>query len=286
MTPDAAPRLCLNCATELQGPFCHRCGQRDQARRLPLKALIHDVVHDILHFDHKVLETIRFLVLKPGLLTLAYLDGRRSRYVPPFRLYIFVSFILFSAFSLVPVGGTKKAADGPHASGVTISMETPKAEASAKGEIEVKPQWAEAIKARGKAAKRDPERFQHAFLSNLSKALFLLMPLFAAILHGLYFRRNPFFVEHLILSLHHHAFSFLVILALLGLAALPGDDWGLIPGLALFVLPPLHLAAGLRRIHNQGWIKSLIKATLASILYGGIILIALFGLLFLSLPKA
>ena len=110
MTTDAPPRLCLNCGNELQGAFCHRCGQRDQAKRLPLKALFHDVLHDIWHFDHKVLETLRLLVFKPGVLTLAYLEGRRSRYVPPFRLYIFVSFVLFFAFSLVPVGNGKPGA--------------------------------------------------------------------------------------------------------------------------------------------------------------------------------
>lgn len=284
MTTDASPRPCLNCGNELQGPFCHRCGQRDQAKRLPLKALFHDVLHDIWHFDHKVLETLRLLVFKPGVLTLAYLEGRRSRYVPPFRLYIFVSFVLFFAFSLVPVGTGK-----PGASSVNVIVE------SETGKAEQKPtntkaspedEWANNLKARAKATKKNPEGFQRAFLSNLSKSLFLLMPLFAAILHGLYLRRKPLYVDHLILSLHYHTLAFLVILALMGLAALPGEDWGLLPGLALFLAPPIHLAASLRRLHSQGWTKSLIKAALASLVYGAIILAALFGLLLLSLPKA
>ena len=284
MTTDAPPRLCLNCGNELQGPFCHRCGQRDQAKRLPLKALFHDVLHDIWHFDHKVLETLRLLVFKPGVLTLAYLEGRRSRYVPPFRLYIFVSFVLFFAFSLVPVGNGK-----PGASSVNVIVE------SETGKAEPKPtntkaspedEWANNLKARAKATKKNPEGFQRAFLSNLSKSLFLLMPLFAAILHMLYLRRKPLYVDHLILSLHYHTLAFLVILALMGLAALPGEDWGLLPGLALFLVPPIHLAASLRRLHNQGWIKSLVKAALTSVVYGAIILATLFGLLLLSLPKA
>ncbi len=278
MTDDATSRPCLNCATELQGAFCHHCGQRDQDRRLPLKALLHDVLHDIWHFDHKVLETLRLLVFRPGHLTLAYLDGRRSRYVPPFRLYIFLSFLLFSAFAMVPVGGAKKTSDAPPA--VTVNFQ------SSEETSKVQAPWATSLNARAKAAKNDPERFQRAFLSNLSKSLFLLMPLFAALLHLLYLRRRPFFVDHLILSLHFHALSFLVILALLGLAALPGEDWGTIPGLALFLLPPLHLAASLRRLHAQGWIKSLLKAAMISVAYGFTVAVTLLGLLFLSLPKS
>lgn len=284
MTTDAPPRLCLNCGNELQGPFCHRCGQRDQAKRLPLKALFHDVLHDIWHFDHKVLETLRLLVFKPGVLTLAYLEGRRSRYVPPFRLYIFVSFVLFFAFSLVPVGNGK-----PGASSVNVIVEAETAKAEDKPtDTKASPEnnWEKAIKARAKAAKKNPEGFQRAFLSNLSKSLFLLMPLFAAILHLLYLRRKPLYVDHLILSLHYHTLSFLMILALMGLAALPGEDWGCLPGLALLLVPPFHLAASLRRLHSQGWAKSLIKAALASVVYGAIILATLLGLLLLSLPKA
>jgi len=105
-------------------------------------------------------------------------------------------------------------------------------------------------------------------------------------LHLLSLRKKPFFVDHLILSLHYHTFTFLVILALMGLAALPGEDWGVIPGLALLLLPPLHLAASLRRLHDQGWIKSLLKAAMVSVAYGGTVLVTLLGLLLLSLPKA
>jgi hypothetical protein len=282
MTDAATPRPCLNCATELQGSFCHCCGQRDQARRLPLKTLLHDVLHDIWHLDHKVLETLRLLVTRPGLLTLAYLEGRRSRYVPPFRLYIFVSFTLFFAFSMFPASGSKKSSSAPSAvtvGSVSVNMNGPAAESTAQ------PEWVKTLTTRVKAAKQDPERFQHTFLSNLSKSLFLLMPIFAVMLQFLYLRRKPLFVDHMILSIHHHTLSFLVILALLGLAALPGEHWGELPGFALLLFPPLHLAASLRRLHDQGWIKSLLKATAISIAYGGTVLISLTGLLWLSLPK-
>lgn len=286
MSDAASPRPCLNCATELQGPFCHRCGQKDQARRLPLKALFHDVLHDIWHFDHKVLETLRLLVFKPGLLTLAYLDGRRSRYVPPFRLYIFMSFLLFSAFAMIHTEGRKKTAEAPATVIAPVKVVTATA-GTEMPQIDTKsqPRWAQDLNARIHAAVKDPGAFRHAFLSNLSKSLFLLMPLFAAMLQLLYIRRRPLFVDHLVLSLHHHVLSFLVILALLGLAALPGEDWATLPGVALFLLPPFHLAASLRRIHGQGWAKSLLKTAMVSCAYGFTVAITLLALLVLSLPK-
>lgn len=276
-------RLCLNCAEALQGRYCHRCGQRDQERRLPLKALFHDVLHDIWHLDHKILHSVWLLITRPGLLTLDYLEGRRMRWVPPFRLYIFVSFVLFAVLSTIRMVGDRNAAKAgttPPPMALKVVGEAPGATPKAK------PGWASDIKARGKRAQENPDQYQRLFLANLSKALFLLMPLFAGLLHLTYLRRKTLFVDHMVLSLHHHTLSFFVILALMGLNALPGDDWGTIPGCLLFFLPPVHLGAALRRIHGQGWGKSLLKAALVSGAYALVVGAVLVGLLIYSLPKA
>lgn len=286
MCPDAPTvRLCLNCAEALQGRYCHRCGQRDQERRLPLKALFHDVLHDIWHLDHKILHSVWLLITRPGLLTLDYLEGRRMRWVPPFRLYIFVSFVLFAALSTIRMVGDRKAAQNqtprapaPVALAVS-SKDAPNTPAKAKSP------WAADLKARGKRAQENPDQYQRLFLANLSKALFLLMPLFAGLLHLTYLRRKTLFVDHMVLSLHHHTLSFFVILGLMGLNALPGEDWGTIPGCLLFFLPPVHLGAALRRIHGQSWGKSLLKAALVSGAYALVVGAVLVGLLIYSLPK-
>ena len=120
--PTPSQRLCLNCDAELQGAFCHCCGQKVQSRRLPLKALLHDVVHDLWHLDHKVLESLWLLVRHPGFLAEEYLNGRRVRHLPPFRLYVLTSFALFLAFSLVPVGPKEK--DGKPTQGIHLTTPT------------------------------------------------------------------------------------------------------------------------------------------------------------------
>lgn len=291
------PRPCLNCGMPLQGTFCHRCGQKDQNRRLPIKALLHDVLHDLWHLDHKILESLWLLVRRPGFLAEEYLAGRRMRHVPPFRLYVIASFALFLAFSLVKVGNTNQGSasiqlhtsegPAPQAREAAEPAAPLQGAAKAKAQAPEKPVWAEKLKARAKEAKKDPERFYRAFLSNLSKSLFLLMPVFAGLLMLLHLRRTQsFFVDHLVVALHHHVVCFLAILLLMGLAALPGDGWGCLPGPLIFFAPPLHLAATLQRLYRRGWLRSLAKAALVSAGYGLIVSVVLVGLLWWSLPKA
>ncbi|WP_243317011.1 DUF3667 domain-containing protein [Geothrix paludis] len=288
-----SPGLCLNCEAELLGVFCHRCGQKAQNRRLPLKALLHDVMHDLWHLDHKVLESLWLLVRRPGFLAQEYLQGRRVRYMPPFRLYVLTSFALFMALSFVPVGSkgkTGKPAEAvQHASGSGgVSGESPAASETPVRAVRRSgaPVWAVELDARARRAGQDPDRFYRTFLSNLSKSLFLLMPLFAGLLMLLHLRSRPLFVDQLVISLHHHVVSFLAILLLMGLAALPGENWGCLPGFFIFLLPPVHLAASLQRLFRRGWGRSLLKAALASALYGLIVSAVLIGLMILSLPKA
>lgn len=293
--PESTPsqRLCLNCDTELQGTFCYVCGQKAQNRRLPLKALLHDVVHDLWHLDHKVLESMWLLVRHPGFLAEEYLLGRRVRHLPPFRLYVLSSFALFMAFSFVPVG--PKSHNGKPGHGVLLSTpkvnvdiadaeaDTPSAATDPK---KATPAWAEEIKVRAKRASQDPDRFYRTFLSNLSKSLFLLMPLFAGLLMLLHLRTKTLFVDHMVISLHHHVVSFLTILVLMGFTLLPWGAWGCLPGFFVFLAPPVHLAASLQRLFRRGWVRSSIKAALASVIYGFIVSAVLLGLTILSLPKA
>jgi len=288
--PMPSQRLCLNCGTDLQGPFCSLCGQKDQNRRLPLKALLHDVMHDLWHLDHKVLESLWLLVRHPGLLAQEYLAGRRVRHMPPFRLYVLTSFALFMAFSFVPVGSKGK--DGNPTKGIQLAAtnqtegQAPAKPAEDLLEASPKPAWAADLKARARRAKQDPDRYYRTFLSNLSKSLFVLMPLFAGILLLLHLRSKTLFVDHMVLSLHHHVVSFLAILMLMGLSVLPGHGWGCLPGFFILLAPPVHLAMSLQRIFRRGWGRSFTKAMLASAVYGFIVSAVLVGLTILSLPKA
>ena len=86
---------CLNCGTILQGPFCHYCGQPDRNFMRFFPVLLRELMEDFLDFDSRFMRTMKPLLFRPGKLTRDYLDGRRFRYTPPLRLYIFSSIACF-----------------------------------------------------------------------------------------------------------------------------------------------------------------------------------------------
>jgi hypothetical protein len=107
----AGSALCLNCGTALQGPFCHYCGQPDKNLVRFFPALLREMLEDFVDFDSRFMRTIKPLLFRPGKLTRDYLDGRRFRYVPPLRLYIFSSLMLFFLVAVFAVDTIQFASD-------------------------------------------------------------------------------------------------------------------------------------------------------------------------------
>ena len=86
---------CLNCGARLTGQYCGECGQRSTSRLISIWELVRDAFGDLFELDSRLWRTIRPLLFKPGLLTRDYLEGRRARYMPPFRMYLVLSLIFF-----------------------------------------------------------------------------------------------------------------------------------------------------------------------------------------------
>jgi hypothetical protein len=90
---------CANChyAFEPDRPdeFCPRCGQQNHSTDISFGHVLEEFLEGVFHFDGKVFRTARLLLLKPGELTRRFLAGQRVPYVPPIRLYVFISFIFF-----------------------------------------------------------------------------------------------------------------------------------------------------------------------------------------------
>ncbi len=75
--------------------FCPRCGQQNHAVEIGFGHVVEEFLEGIFHFDGKVFRTARLLLFKPGELTRRFLAGHRVPYVPPIRLYVFISFVFF-----------------------------------------------------------------------------------------------------------------------------------------------------------------------------------------------
>ena len=89
---------CLNCGAEVQGLYCHICGQENVEPAESVGHLITHFFNDITHFDGKFFSTLKYLVSKPGFVTKEYMIGKRASYLNPVRMYIFTSAIFFLIF--------------------------------------------------------------------------------------------------------------------------------------------------------------------------------------------
>jgi hypothetical protein len=76
----AGSARCLNCGTDLKGPFCYYCGQPDKNLLRFFPALMREIMEDFLDFDSRFMRTMKPLLFIPGKLTRDYLDGRHGRH--------------------------------------------------------------------------------------------------------------------------------------------------------------------------------------------------------------
>ncbi|MGH8215797.1 MAG: DUF3667 domain-containing protein [Rhodanobacteraceae bacterium] len=99
--PDAKPRAtCDNCGAPLYGKYCYACGQPTTGMVRHFSSILSDAADSLLNIDERLFRTIGPLYLRPGKLTLDYFEGKRARYVTPFRLVFFLAIIAFFAIQL------------------------------------------------------------------------------------------------------------------------------------------------------------------------------------------
>ncbi|MEN9686838.1 MAG: hypothetical protein RLZZ28_2624 [Bacteroidota bacterium] len=96
--PERKEKNCLNCGAEVQGRFCHICGQENIPPKESFWHLVTHFAYDITHFDGKFFSTLKYLLFKPGYLSHEYLKGKRASYLHPIRMYVFTSAIFFLIF--------------------------------------------------------------------------------------------------------------------------------------------------------------------------------------------
>lgn len=89
---------CLNCNAQVQGKYCHICGQENIEPKETVWHLISHFFQDITHFDGKFFSSLKLLVTRPGFLPREYMQGRRASYLNPIRFYVFTSALFFLIF--------------------------------------------------------------------------------------------------------------------------------------------------------------------------------------------
>lgn len=245
MMDSAAPPIatCPNCSTSLLGSHCHECGQKKiDANEYSLRRFIGRAINDFTDLEsNKVLRTLAAMIVRPGLLALEYLRGRRGSYLGPLKLYLTFSALYFlfawTVLSDVRGGSAERIARNP----MTVRM------AQRRG---VDP------KALADKIKEKTEKYASALriFSVLVSGMFLA---------ALYFRMKKYYVEHLVFSLYYYSFDFFcksffallfLVCAAIGLK-LPVAVLNLFYPIAL-----IYLVFALRRVYRQKWPMTVLKA--------------------------
>jgi len=88
---------CLNCKQPFTGNenFCSYCGQKNTTKKLSFGVFINNLFSGFFSYDSRFWKTFIPLLIKPGKVSRQYIEGKRSRFVNPFRLYLNVSIIFF-----------------------------------------------------------------------------------------------------------------------------------------------------------------------------------------------
>jgi hypothetical protein len=262
------PTNCLNCGEALHGRFCAHCGQRVIPPYPTLREMAADAWHEFSGWDGRFVRTVRRL-LHPGVLTIEVLEGRRARYVSPLRLYLLASLMYFLVAAAVPGASQPSMVYMP---GDTQPIDlTGRVSDEHRAQVlsmldERAPWWANALI---RPMVVDPERVIARFRETFPRALFALVPAFAAIV-GLFYRRRPY-SQHLVFGLHLHAVMFLILAAaqLGGLTTRPVIA-GTLGAVAMVALAMYGLMA-FRRVYREAWSWIAVK----SVGVGAIYLVAL-----------
>lgn len=215
-TPDTAVEAarCLNCGAPLAGKYCAACGQRDDRHLHSLGHFLAEAVEGLTHADSRLWRTLWALLARPGFLTQEFFAGRRQRYLPPFRLYIVVSLLFFIVVALVsnaalvdfgPAGNAAGAGSPAGASEATPGT------VACSGLTYDGPggSWLQPKLILGcQKSMVDSSSLGRAFLHNVPRAMFFLLPLIAGFMWLIYWRPRRYYVEHLLFGVHNHAMIF------------------------------------------------------------------------------
>ncbi|HEV2530382.1 DUF3667 domain-containing protein [Phenylobacterium sp.] len=100
---------CANCATPLEGPYCHACGQPADDHHRSLPHLAWEGIEGLTHLDGRLAQTLPALFFHPGKLARDQFEGRRQRHVPPFRLFLVALLVFMFVLEGLFHGGIKQA---------------------------------------------------------------------------------------------------------------------------------------------------------------------------------
>lgn len=303
--------LCGNCLVAVQGAYCAQCGQKQHSPIRHFSQVIGEFFTDILNFDAKLLDTLKPLLFRPGLLSREYFDGRRARYVSPLKLYFFLSIVAFFLVQQsIDIAVESQDAVKAEATGADADKDMNFHIGNFNGtewDAETNPiklPWLPDVgnelineklgKLENTVKNKDWEQLTHAALAATPQTLLILLPIFALLLKLAYVFGHRLYMEHLIVALHNHAFllsslSLLAVFTEMATWATPVPGWKSLIDLTTTLLlawVPLYFLLGLKYVYGQSWKMTVFKFLLIGFSYSlllslGVVINVLLGILML-----
>jgi hypothetical protein len=224
---------CLNCHHVVEKRFCPNCGQENKHTRESFHYLFTHFFEDLTHYDGSFWKTMKHLLFNPAKLTKEYLAGRRQTYVPPVKLYIFISFVTFFLLSVLPVFqsdddaivkfsntekqndiNNKKISDVPIMGNIktvaaldSIQKALPEDKKYNTAEYWIMKKMAKVNE--HNTFQEFKEKFIKSIYQNLPKVIFMYLPIFAFILWLFHNKKRWYYYEHGVYTFHY--FSMLLL---------------------------------------------------------------------------
>jgi hypothetical protein len=282
--------ICKNCEAGFVGHYCPECGQSVKNYDQPLKFFLVDFAANLFAFDTRVWRTLSHVFLKPGKMESEYVAGKRRKYMPPFRLYVFVSFFFFLLLTYVSNQSIQR--NKEMLSSIQINNSAEKADRAKyidQLEIALKGKLSEEdlqnlitdltipdtsnlpaqkpLDLDVKMGRRDlnlqymidnPEIFISRFYKLFSWALFLLMPFYGMLLWLFFQHRKGNYMPHFVISANQHVFIFLIF-SLIMLTQILIPDKTAVPENYLAFLIPVYAFIGAKRFYRSRWYSVLFR---------------------------
>ena len=261
---------CLNCGGELRGPFCATCGQRVVPPDPTVRELAGDAWQELTGYDGRIMATLRGL-MRPGFLTREYVSGRRAHYLPPVRVYLFVSVIYFVIAASVPdelAGAQVGSVAGPGGMRIGVT-ETDGDKRMAAGDreellkqLDTAPWY---VRPLIRAVAEDPSGFRLRMFTIMPRVFFALLPVFAAIVALFYRRRH--FPTALVFAVHLHAAVFIIFSISESLKFTGNVHLADRVGAVLTIVFVVYALKSFRAVYGGGWPITIAKALGIGFLY-------------------
>jgi hypothetical protein len=299
----AADPYCRNCGALTAGEYCAVCGQETRVALPTARQFMREATGRLIAWDGRLWRTLFALVVRPGLLTRAYLAGRRRYYVRPARLFLAMALILFAViriqigttgtgdlliFDKAPARDTPTAPSQPDGAprksvlsiGVDDDMKFTVGGPDSYLSIKLRERFDRFNRL---TPMEKTEQIVDGGLRYGTYVIFLLLPVFAALQFISYIGRAhrypgrpKLYAEHLVYAAHLHTFWFLMLIAVLVVPWQPVR-------IALGLWVVFYIARAKRNVYGGPWWGRLARSLFVATAYSIAVVTGIAGLMLASI---